>query len=676
MKKNFRTPADWKSALMTLPDGSFFELMRSIFGNIKTPFNKQKLLDDLSAFLSREDIQAKIGSYIDETDAAVIAAIAVMKEPAPGELESFFAGELNCASLQDLLLNLEERFILYRFRENGTSRLALNPVLEPVLAPFTANLSLLFPSYPGEGKQEQEPSAPQGDLLIAGIISFIMEEPRLLKAEGGLRKKILNTGKGVFSEEADLESLIGGLQILGLIRTEEDRFLPDWGKLRAFAKLSRRERMEYWAAGIACLETETRTEAAVYLNRKAIFDTAQFFHRLLGLLDPAREYPLSTLKRCAAVLEREDEAGISPDGAVVPFESFLNALEASGLLRRKRDRLIAGTAFGEEKTGRTVLAMDAPFSWIVYPGIAFDDALSLASFSVIRETGAAVRFELTRDSAVRGFDRGISAKEMTGLLSRLSGREAGEPLSWTAKDWEKRYGEVALEEGIVLTLAEDRRYLAEAEPVKALIKKTFTPGIYLLNAPETEEAAEALRKAGVDIIARRDYTPEQTYRLNFPAMTQLSAALVPGEAAAGPAGNSAAARGELKARFREILGTLKITKEERDELSSRIDRRLILSESQLEGASIRYEKLEARGIDYAGKTNLAKQAIASKSLLEVIWPRGGGSNEARGIPLAIEKKEGESILVLENANVGEPSLRIPLGKISLLRRIKKSIFGE
>jgi hypothetical protein len=55
-----------------------------------------------------------------------------------------------------------------------------------------------------------------------------------------------------------------------------------------------------------------------------------------------------------------------------------------------------------------------------------------------------------------------------------------------------------------------------------------------------------------------------------------------------------------------------------------------------------------------------------------------------GIPEALEKSGGETILVLrplppepgESLRIPGDSLRIPLGKISLLRRIKKSIFGE
>jgi hypothetical protein len=109
----------------------------------------------------------------------------------------------------------------------------------------------------------------------------------------------------------------------------------------------------------------------------------------------------------------------------------------------------------------------------------------------------------------------------------------------------------------------------------------------------------------------------------------------------------------------------------------------VLRESQLTGAFIRYEKLEARGLDYVGKASIARQAIAMKAPVEVCWTiPGDGTGQAAGIPLALEKREGESVLVLsplpgeDGQRVPLENLRLPLGKISLLRRIKQSIFEE
>jgi hypothetical protein len=86
----FRSIGEWKSALMILPDSNFLQLMRSVFGNIKTPFTKQRLLDDLFVLLSREEIRKTIASYLDEQDHRIIAAVALLKVPSPGVLKSFF----------------------------------------------------------------------------------------------------------------------------------------------------------------------------------------------------------------------------------------------------------------------------------------------------------------------------------------------------------------------------------------------------------------------------------------------------------------------------------------------------------------------------------------------------------------------------------------------------------
>jgi hypothetical protein len=124
---------------------------------------------------------------------------------------------------------------------------------------------------------------------------------------------------------------------------------------------------------------------------------------------------------------------------------------------------------------------------------------------------------------------------------------------------------------------------------------------------------------------------------------------------------------------------MRLSGEARDELAARIDRRLVLSETQLKDAVVRYEKLEARGLDYVGKALIAKQSVAMQAPVEVVIPGKQKQDHVFGIPKALEKAGTESVLVLEllegDTDTGtEGTLRIPLGKISLLRRIKKSIF--
>jgi hypothetical protein len=695
MKRSFRTVEFWKSSLMTLPDGPFFELMRSVFGNIKTPFSKQKLLDDLCSFLGREEIREIIAQYIDGADARVMSAIVILEEPAQGELESFFAGELSYADLEDILLNLEERFIIYRFREEGLSRLALNPALEKVISPFTGDFSVLFPSRPSDAPPRPVSAVPD-DRVLAAILSRVYGEPLFFKSEGGLRKKALDSSARIFPG-LDIGLFTGAMLILGLLRTDGESIKGHSANIDAFGELSALERLVYCAAGICCYKASQQPVSAVsfHIMHIRISNTVTLIRQFIDLIKPGRLYPLLTLKRYKGVLEKAMNGGRRSGGLAgqngIAFDCFLEALEETGLLVSvPEEQWAGGNALYAETSGAAavspVLAMDTSFSFIIYPAIAFKDASDLAVFSAVKETGAAVRFELTRETAVRGFNLGIKAELMIDLLRRLSGNRINESLIWTMNDWEKRYNEVSLQKGLVLTLSEDRRYLAGAEPVASIIRKTLAPGVYLLTGDDVQ-AEEALRKAGVDIIAMAG---DDGMRRERPAFTQehfpplnekLQAAggfflnsMTAEISRSGMAVNNAEM---LKEKFRQKLEGISLSKEERVELRSRIERRLILTPSQLEDSAIRYEKLEARGLDYVGKASLAKQAIAAKSLLEVIWPHEkDGTRKARGIPLAIEKSGGESILVLDPINEYTEQIRIPIGKISLLRRIKKSIFGE
>jgi hypothetical protein len=757
---------EWKSAMMILPEDAFFDLLRSVFGHIKTPFNKQNLLSDLAAFLSRDDIRRNIAAYIDEADAQVIAAVVLLENPTAAELENFFAGESQGGDLEIsiLLPNLEERFILYRYRDGALFRLGLNPVLMPVLKPFAEDISRIFPSLPaGEegqaGKAPASEAVPFDDRIFAALISFVLEEGNLFRAEGRLRKKVLDSGGRIFPG-ADLELMIRSLLCLGLCRAgagpgvspggirspEEEILIPEDHALRAFRNLEPRHRLVYWAAGLYLgAELSPELVPAPQLLRGRARRLAQLIDRLLELLSPARFYPIKTLRRILFFLEREEnnrsagQGNAAPAGEAVDTGALCAVMAQAGLLHAEAlayrplvpaERSAAAGKFcpgGSAEPGDSAkpetpaLVIDAPLFCLVYPGVEFADVLALASFTAVRETGAVFRFEISRESCLRGFERGLSAADMGELLTRLSGNRLEPSLLWTLQDWEKRSAEVSLFEGAVLALSPERRYLAATESLAALIRRELAPGLYLLDSGD--QAAEALRKAGVDMLTRYAGRPGagapdsgglkaeglpglyRGIRGPFPALGKegyqdaagpFMAALAAGGASAGtglgppprgpewPGAENAGTAETLKARFRAALTGCTLSRPERNELAARIERRLVLNESQLNPASVRGEKLEARGLDYVGKTSIAKQALNTHSLIEVLWSAADREQRIAGVPLALEKSGGESVLVIEDSrDQGGASpaprapgntIRIPLGKISLLRRIKKSIF--
>ncbi|MDR2478889.1 MAG: helicase-associated domain-containing protein [Treponema sp.] len=712
----FRPVEFWKSALMTLPDSAFFDLLRNVFGAIKTPFNKQLLLDNLVSFLQQKDIQDAAVSYINHNDRRIIAAVAVLNEPSSGKLEHFFAGEINYAGLHDNLVNLEERFILYRFRDNGKSRIALNPLFERILEPLALDTFLLFPSFsPNEAAANGV--APNGEdiritpldgRILAALLSFVEESGVFFRTGGKIRKNIIDRAKAVFPR-MDFETVTGSLRALGLFNTEGNHLVPDYRRFAAFGNLSLRERLEYFAAGVICFDkTEPEADISFWPYRTTVRKYAAFIHQFIGILEPERLYPVSTLGRIAGILENNNQRG-SESGKTdnIDSGSLIQAMEKTGLLagtggKYRRLGLSAADSGkdGTKKTGQAetqeaapLIAIAEPSSILLYPEIAYNDAVSLAAFSAVKETSLAVRFELNRDSALRAFRRGITADSIIDLLKRLSHNRISETLVWTITDWEKRYSEVTLRRGLVLGLSPERRYLAETKPLARLIQETLAPGIYLLAETAEEEALQTLRKAGVDMVAQNARTENPADAEGpglsggfFPALNSVSRSGIPLRASQPASGGAEENSGNdvlppqastLIAGFHAILKEMPLNKEEHSELAARIDRRLVLSESQLKDAVIRYEKLEAGGLDYVGKALIAKQAIALQSPVELVRP-GKNGERIFGIPKALEKEGGENMLVIsplpESGNPGGDTIRIPLGKIGLLRRIKKSIF--
>jgi hypothetical protein len=511
------------------------------------------------------------------------------------------------------------------------------------------------------------------DRILAGLLSFVAQwestQPPVafFKSEGGLRRPVTEAGKSIFPG-MDLEHILGSLQVLGLFQVKGDRFIHDKKLFEDFSMLSPRERMEYCTAALLVYDEVKKSEILPPLLKGRIKEITNFIHGLLDNLDDDFFYTEKTLNRVAEVL-------MARAGADININLMFKALEKTGLVTEVTKELKQLANWKEEKQQNPSIAIDSGFSVFVYPEINFSDAVYLASFLNIKEAGAVVRFELEKDSAVRAFNNKKNADEIIDLLMRLSGGRLEESFIWNLKEWEKRHGEVSIKKGIVLTITEDKSYIVKTLPSEMIIE-TLAPGMYLLNENAADHISTALSKAGIDIVARHTYE-KKNFAISYNQFSSLTSVPVidiklsqyPQVKASFKSDYAA----ELISELSTVLKKIPLAETEKAELSARIQRRLVLCETQLKDASLRYEKLEARHMDYMGKQNVARRAIAQHSPVEIVWPSAGEEKRIFGIPKALEKKEKDLIFVVIPAGEEEP-LRIPLAKVSLLRRIKKSIF--
>ena len=75
---------DWKEAMLQLPERTFFLLMRLYLGEIKTPFNKQRLVESLGGFLSKTETQRTMIESLDRLDLLILTAVHTLPMPNRG----------------------------------------------------------------------------------------------------------------------------------------------------------------------------------------------------------------------------------------------------------------------------------------------------------------------------------------------------------------------------------------------------------------------------------------------------------------------------------------------------------------------------------------------------------------------------------------------------------------
>ncbi|MDR1786106.1 MAG: helicase, partial [Spirochaetaceae bacterium] len=115
-----KTPSDrvqkiikWREVITALPDQIFYDLVRMHLGEIKTPYSKQKLIEDLGIFLQKDEHKETILALLSPFDESILAAVTHIPSCTGETLAAFFA-DMPYSVLNDEILNLEERLLLYR----------------------------------------------------------------------------------------------------------------------------------------------------------------------------------------------------------------------------------------------------------------------------------------------------------------------------------------------------------------------------------------------------------------------------------------------------------------------------------------------------------------------------------------------------------------------------------
>ena len=715
---------DWRESMSVMDEEMFFDIMRMYLGELKTPYNKQNLIEGLSSFLRKKENRDTLVSLLGSGDLKILTVVKNIRGCTAKKILAFIEGKVqNPRFLNDLnehLINLQERLILYTFtdKDSGNKELRINPMLEDDLLPLLQT-EILF-EQPGQETQAETDSfanKPQPPLLpqsacslspqfLASFCSFAISHPDLCKNDGSLKKHSLTEMQEVFEGlgKSCLEKLTAAFINLSIFCALEKGISVDLDRLENFAAMEEKAQYIYLAtASVAHFPRKTMqvnaqiffctlyaiptsgctlvqlTQLFLLEKEKVSGETASRFGRILSSASSgsAASASSSATSSSSATGPSGGESSLLAeltDGNLVKALAE-SALEFSLLCVCGKDAegnpLYKRSSFFNEETNAAssntkVLSIDSAFSVTLLPGLNLHELLPFVHFMQIKHYDTAAVFEINRACAIRAFDAGFTPEKISLLLEKHSSYKIQQNIQISLEEWYSSYKSAFLYKGYVLKVKEENAQFIKNNPVLSpYIMEELSAGVFFLSFADDAKAQNIIAKSGLDFIGNMKLAPGQNRTLAFLPLDEPEKKIESKE-------KKAPVHKVDKDRQKAILDELKLQLDgmnlpldQKEGLLDRINRRIVLNKSQLVGESVRFEKVEAGGMDYTGKIHVIESAIQNGGILEVVLDSG---NSVAGKPVELNKKAPNAQLILELSSSGE-KICIP---VSSAVRIKKT----
>ena len=656
----------WKTALLQLPDPSFFEIIRNYLGPVKTPYNKHRLIDALIAKVERN--KERLLSYIDAEDSAVLTAIHTLKKTDGKTLHRFFGTDKKYIELHLHLLNLEERLLICRNPENECYY--LNPLFKEELLKSKIHPGFLLNARPA-AKPKAEAELWLGPQTVFAAIAFLHSTNKSFNESGKLRKNardalielipvLANSTTGIDRSERLAKILINS----GLVKINGN------GKCRP--QLDFFENYDFNPAGFALwVAGSFAYDPNRELVEQSMDKPLQIINHVLAWLPAGNEISRGDLGRVI----RLSEENLPPDFS----ENFIDGLKELNIILENEGKYFQVNPNLEKwlhyMNGPAKFIINSVHEATVPLNLGPDLYLFLTAIGEVKKSDIYSIYEINKAGILRAYNLGLDNKTIAARLNEASDHSLPENFKISLSSWAEEFGKIKIFKGLTLVLNKDIAEVVEkAGILDRWIIERISDGIYLMNEHEEKSWRAELTKCGtapppetVDSkIVKNKNIKLESEKWNMKYYKNPSGQISARAEYSGP-------------DYRQLetaLQNSRLTEAEKEEFKARLQKKLILEESQLKPGILKEEKSEAKGLDYLGKLRIIEQALKSgNSLLEVL-ERGGDGNPRKDLlqPLEIEKN-GADIFLLGRTLPDFLSRRIAVRKISLVRKLKGSIYA-
>ena len=672
----------WRESFSTLPEKLFFDLVRIYLGEVKTPYNKQKIMEQIGSLLRKQQTRQAIIQYLSEQDIQILLAVKFLHDPDVFKLEHFFAGTIRQGELFAAIASLEERLVIFSSGKNSAGRnvISINPYLEEDLEPI---LSLCAFAAPQEGKQSSPPKARLSLELLALFICYVACHPEFSKSSGEFKRKATSDLKEIFSESFDkefLERIAAALKTLGIFKMDAigRECAVDWRLLESFASLAPENQIAYLCAAVSL-----SSQDALYFAAKNFFETFAFvgdgvFERgkiakiAFWLCDEELwESGKTAQGRLSQMMMRRGSSGLSFNRE--HFEKMTDAAALFGYLQVAsedgKEYVRVNPAFFTARAQKKV-SIDAGFCVTIFPGLSLAELVPLIKFLEPKKCDVTLTFEVTKSAAMRAFACGMSKEDITSLLEKLSSYTVPQNLSVSLEEWFALYGSASLYKGYVLKVAQEGCESVQKKLSPHIIT-SLADGVFLLDFASDEEARGELSRIGLGFAANVKNPAPAAGSLGF-AKFEATGKSWQSQEDAPPSDPfvplSKEETEQILEGFRSKLEGLSLTAEQKEGLEERINRRTILSDQQLKPQSVKFELMEASGMNFSGKIRIIESAIQNSNLVEMEMSRT--KEILVGLPKSIAK-DGENTTARLSQKTSENTSQDVEVAVASIARVKK-----
>ena len=612
---------EWRKLFFDLSDQAFFDLVRNYLGDIHTPFNKHTLLDQLEHFILNKTNLEQLFSMVDSLDAAFLSAIDLLGTATIDQLYSIFSDEMPFYSFYTHLLNLEERLLICPVQgKKGARAVVISPLFRDELRKRVIDIDLLLGCRKASGKKKKSFAWYDVPVVSAYVSSILSKKAKSLNLEhGDIIKDILINQS--------------------LVRQSGRHLVPVMDNFRVLFDMEGHDVSRFFIDS--------------YLSSEPV--EVQLYENMRG----DRSYPESAFRRlvlCTAYM-----TGLEPGD----IQNHKDRLIKTGLAWEDDSGLRKVMSDPASEKGRIVVQPD--FSIYVQGNMNLKDSMTLALCSEIRNLDVISRWEITRDSFMRGLRYGISAQSFMALLESMSENPLPQNILFSFKSWEEECQGIAIYRGCIVKVDQRFAKLLESNSTfRKYVQERLADGIYLVSDEDFPSAVKVVESVTDQSLVLPWEKKTSSVVIPVPD-THASARFSCCDRPVNPAKKC-----NNSEKLLEKIDSLDITQEQRDILSDRLHRKLILSEKQLKDGSTRYELVEARGIDYTGKVRLCQHVLeAGNSFLELSM---GAEGTVLMKPLQMKKAGNDLLVIGEEIPDGSP-VQVHLRKVRLVRKVRTSLMG-